>query len=294
MTGPARDVTQTIFLFKSYRDFLKTVLEERTSRNPSYSMRSLARRLALAPSALFAILRGTKGLSASRAYDVAERLGLKGSSREYFSLLVQLEAAASDSLRESVRKRLSALAETIVPEEIPVERFSFIADWYCIPIIEMTYLDGFEFTPRNIAARLGIPVGDAKRAVERLLRLVILVREGDGKFRKNLDAFLVTGSLFHPAMNAHNRKMLELGIEKLDSAREGYSHLKTTTLTIDTRHVPEIIRLYDELMGRLIALCKSGEKKTATYQLNFQLFDLTGGLTRGPSPGTPAARSGNP
>src|ERR1700733_8832696 len=75
-----------------YRQYLRNVLEERTSKNAHYSLRAFARDLELSPQMLSFVLNKKRDLSPGSAAEVAERLELNPAEAAHFVDLVSLRS----------------------------------------------------------------------------------------------------------------------------------------------------------------------------------------------------------
>src|SRR6185312_11721978 len=133
-----------------------------------YSLRAFSKTLGLAPSTVSEVLKGTKNLSAEAAMRVAQKLGLNVAETDYFALLVQFESVKSLEVRAQIAKRLEAIQPKRPVTDMSIDVFRTIADWYHLPILELTRLNGVHITPELAAERLGISVIEARAAIERL------------------------------------------------------------------------------------------------------------------------------
>lgn len=98
-----------IFQYNDYRSFLKTTLEERSSRDRKYSLRAMAAELGLGHSSLCEVMKGKKNLSPERAAKVAEHLNLSQVGIEYFCLLVSLDRTRDESLKNTIREKIKKM-----------------------------------------------------------------------------------------------------------------------------------------------------------------------------------------
>src|SRR4051812_6874500 len=98
-----------VYEHTSYRSLIKEVLAERTSRNPSYSLRAMAGQLGFAHSTLSEVMKGSANLSRASARKLASRLGLGQTETEYFCLLVELDQPADPEHREYLLARIKSL-----------------------------------------------------------------------------------------------------------------------------------------------------------------------------------------
>jgi uncharacterized protein (TIGR02147 family) len=173
-------------LANSYRGLLKIELEKRCARNPRYSLRSFARDLEVSPSRLSDVIRGRYGLSRSAAASIADRIGMNREESSIFCDLVDLEHARANRARNEASDRLRRLAATRRSQQLAVDAFQIIADWYHYAILELTLVKGFKSDASWIAARLAISPHMVVSAIERLKRLD-LIEDSSGRLRAKDD-----------------------------------------------------------------------------------------------------------
>ena len=98
-----------IFDFSNYREFLFYKLK---SDNRSGKFHNLARKLAIQRSFVSQVLNGKKNLSLELAADICLYLKLDTLETNYFLLLVQIERAKTEHLKEIFKKQLADLRRT--------------------------------------------------------------------------------------------------------------------------------------------------------------------------------------
>lgn len=162
-----------------YRKYLLDLFNERKVRNARYSLRAFARDIGMSSSRLSEILRGKVGLSAQRAQQIGEKMGLGTEALDHFVSLVELEHARSDlekkAAGEKVAKRLNGM------EELKEDEFSLISDWYYFPILEYLKLPKVNLEVTHLAKTFGLSSEVMQDAIDRLIRLGYLIRtDNDG------------------------------------------------------------------------------------------------------------------
>jgi uncharacterized protein (TIGR02147 family) len=276
-----------VFEYQDYRAYLRSVLEGRIARNPAYSLRAMAGNLGVSSSNLCEVLKGKRGFSAEAAVKVAHRLGCNETEREYFSLLVQLDATNSPELKETLLRRLGELnPRPVKAHDLTLDIFRVISDWYHFAILEMTYLDGGtagsagggalkDLDPKTIADRLGISKLEAELALERLLRLELLEADGAGGYRKAKSELLVQARVPNEALRKFNRQMLDKASAALETQGADSRISATQTVPFGRDDLPAAERIIDECMARLVQLSKRSKKRTDVYHLGIHFFNLT-------------------
>jgi uncharacterized protein (TIGR02147 family) len=264
-----------------YRAFLKNVLIERQRKNPSYSMRAFAQFLGITQAAVSQVLSGKKNLSSETALQVASKLRLGAAETEYFCLLVQLSAAKRPLAKESILNKLNSLNPQRPVRELSVDYFRSISDWYHLVIRNMTEIEGVDFSPKAIAARLGITPLEAEAAIERLCRLELIEKdpEREGRYRKTADYVLTQSAVPNEALRAFHRQMMEKAVESLTTQTPREKVVGSETFAIDTGCLEEARRITEEYFQKMLALSRNPSKKTQVFHLGVQFFNVTRGRT---------------
>ncbi|HUP58445.1 MAG TPA: TIGR02147 family protein [Bdellovibrionota bacterium] len=265
-----------IYRHQDYRVYLKDLLVERIKRNSRYSARAFARNIGLAHSSLNAVLSGRSNFTLSSARKVGGRLGLAGKELDYFSMLVELQGAREPSVRESVLERLKSLhPEAREINDLSVDQFRQIADWYHSAILELALLEGFELTPASAASKLGISRHEAELAIERLLRLRLLERDADGRVRKCHEHLCTRGPVHYPALFAFYKQMLAKTSDAIDtqSSQERISGFEM--LPFSKEMLPEAREIIEECFSRMVKLSASVRPKDRVYHLSIHCFNVT-------------------
>ncbi len=159
-----------------FRQFLVDELQKRQKRNSSYSMNAFARDIGLTSSRLSEILNSKVGMSEARAKQIAERLLLPESEKNYFIDLVQSEHGRSSMAKKAAQARLHE--RFVGARKIEREEFFLISDWHNLALLELLNVKGVRHSVEEFARRLGLQEEVVRQTLERLLRLGYIVEEG--------------------------------------------------------------------------------------------------------------------
>jgi uncharacterized protein (TIGR02147 family) len=259
---------ETVF----YRHRLQEELSRRCERNPRYSVRAYAKSLNLSPGALSQILSGKRLPS----YKLAQRI------LSYLEFTPEEETQFLTSLARSQQafgaKRLAKHVpeQRLVVRELTADLFRVIGDWYHYAILELTFVEGFRPEPYWIAKQLGITPTETKLAIDRLLQLELLKREG-GTLKKAPDHVTTADKqITAPALRRHQKQLLEKAIASLENDPIEIRNMSSVTLAIDPELIPEARAKIFKLTQ---TLCKSLDrgKYKKVYALSVSLFPLQKG-----------------
>ena len=256
-------------------DILRDLLAKKMTKNPGYSMRAFARNLGVSHTYLSLVLSGKKPLSMKKIVHFSHILGLDERHTDLFMKAGAREArtkvlagAGKSSFRSQKTEENYFEAED--------DQFSVLAEWYHLPILDLTFLKGFDSDPKWIAKKLGISVEQVKSAIERLKRMRLL-KEVDGKLVKTKEKLLVHPKNDVKARRTYYQKMMQKAWENLESNVERDVQLRdmsALTVPIDPALIPAVKEKIKKFTMSLWKFMRSGEN-IELFQLNVQLFPLT-------------------
>ncbi len=264
-----------IFEHTTYRDFLKETLAKRQAQNKRYSLRAMARQLGLAPSMLSDLLKGQRQLSLMKGADVAQRLGLGAREGEYFLLMIQREAEKVVELQAVWEERLLALNPSRQVRDVGVDAFRLIADWHHLAVLESVGLTGFEFTPANLARRLGITTVQAECSIALLQRLELIERDTKGGCRKTHLNILAQSPAPNQGLRRFHKQMLEKAIESVEGQTPQEKFIGSETFCFDDDQLGDLQKLANEFLDKAVALAQKSKKRDHVRHLGVQFFKLT-------------------
>jgi uncharacterized protein (TIGR02147 family) len=261
---------------KDYRSYLKGVLSRRTTINPAYSLRAFARQLGLAPSSMSLVLQKKRHISLETAQMFARKLGLSGVEHEFFLSLVLLETSERAEERATAKERTRFLREETRFHNVSLDSFRAIADWYHLPIVEMTRMDRFEFSPPEVARRLGIPESSVVKASQRLESIGLIKKDPSGKFIKSTRRNISSSTDKNEAIRAFHKQMLRKAARAVDKQLPREKIIGSETFCFDKRDIEKARKLTEEFFTKIVALADQGKERTEIYHFGLQMFSLTG------------------
>lgn len=266
-----------IFEHTNYREFLRSELVTRIQKNPQFSLRSLARRIGISPGLLSSVLNGRKNLSRETAHLTAEALGLREKESEYFQLLVDLAKIDQSEIRSNIQKRLESLAppRKSKRQEVSLDHFKLISEWYHYPILELSGVTGFQLKPQAIAKSLGITIHESKSALSRLVRLGLITKDAHETYSRSVGSCVSSAAVPSPALRKFHRQMLEKAMESLETQTPNEKLVGSETLAFSEKALPEAGTIIEECFEKLLALSNRLPRKDHVYHLGIQFFRLT-------------------
>lgn len=223
------------------------------AKNPSYSLRAFSNRLGIQVSALSEILNGKRVISKKMGKRILLGLGLCPIESE------------------------KILTGSRVDEEsnLSLDYFKAVSDWYYFAILSLAEISDFKADPEWISKRLNISKREAKSALDRLIKLEMLIEE-DGVFKASGIQYKTPTDIANISLKNHTIQTLELATNSVVNEPVEKRDFSTVTMAIDPSNIDEAKRMIKSFRKRLSKKLESGNKKEV-YKLAIQLFPLSRG-----------------
>ncbi|OFZ00472.1 MAG: hypothetical protein A2Z97_12415 [Bdellovibrionales bacterium GWB1_52_6] len=164
-------------------------------------------------------------------------------------------------------------AQPVRTTELSIDTYRVIADWYHAAIMELTFTNGFDSSPKAIAQELGITELEASLAIDRLIRLELMESRNGRLVKTNLQLSTADKHLTTPALRKNQRQFLEKAIESLEDAPIERRSMTSMTMAVNESKMPEAKQLIREFNRKLCSLLESG-KRGRVYNLSIALYPL--------------------
>lgn len=243
---------------------INTELVRRQTINPNYSLRAYAKYLGISVSILSRLLNAKMPMTLKLLERISIPLAI---SPEEFELY---ECEISDRKSGQSREYIIESNQRL----LSMDEFNVIQDWYNFAILEMVRLDNFEPCKKWIAKKISITESDAELALDRLIRLGLLIKNEDGSLVKSSDVVsLLPTTLSTIAMRERQKQILNRSINTLDSVEFSKRDQSAITLCIDSELLPEI-KMKIKKMRRTLAnyITKNNKKRDQVYELSVSFF----------------------
>ncbi|MBI3543074.1 MAG: DUF4423 domain-containing protein [Deltaproteobacteria bacterium] len=161
-------------------------------------------------------------------------------------------------------------------QQITLDHFQMIADWYHYALLELVSTKGFKPEAKWVARRLGITPGEVSDAVDRLVRLGFLEVTPRGRWVNKSGSNTTVGNEFTAAaFRQLQRQVLEKALIALEEVPMERRDQSSMTMAIDASLLPEAkerIRKFRRELSRFLAKSDSLDE---VYQLGISLYPLT-------------------
>jgi len=256
---------------KDYRSVLREELEARCKKNLRYSLRAFSRDLGITSSRLSEVLSGRYGLSRQAAEGIAKKLGWNKAESAVFCDLVDSEHARAKKKKAEAKSRLKAKPSNY--QQLTLDSFQVISDWYHYAILELTSVRDFESDPKWIARRLGISDHIVTAAIERLKRLDLLIEKG-GTLQASTGFTASPSGIPSDALKKFHRQLLEKALSSIYLQTVEERDISHIVLAVDRNQIKDAQEEIKKFRRSFDSRFGQASKKDEVYCLGVTFFRL--------------------
>lgn len=239
---------------------LNRKLLEYKSINPSFSIRSLARKLQMQPSATNEILKGKRRVSLKKAEAIAEKLLLNPSERA--------------ELFRHFQKTLKPKKEELSVLKLSAQQFAAVSEWTYFAILSLIKTKNFKSDPRWIAQRLGINEQKVEDHLKTLEELKLIKRDSKKHISRTKDKLNSSDDQLNLSIQKSHLNDLEMAKEKLLNIPVKQRDFTSFTLPVDPNLIPQAKEILRKAQDDLDELMSEG-KCTEVYRACMYFYPLT-------------------
>ena len=253
-----------------FRVYLQNELTRRLGKNPKYSLRAFAKSLQVDSGSLSQMLSGKRAITRSNTIRIGQRLGLGPHEIERFtSAQEQKKRGRQNNFRDS-------------HQQLTVDTFQTIADWYHYAILNLVEIKGFESSPRWISQKLGISQTEANLAIQRLKRLD-LIREEDGSYIRTSKQLkfdrIGNDGIATAAIRRFHKQALDKAVDSLEGDPIDERDITSITMPVDPSKLEQARRLIKKFRRDMWRLMEGGDP-SRVYNLCVQLYPISEDCTK--------------
>jgi uncharacterized protein (TIGR02147 family) len=240
---------------------------ELRAKNPQFSVRALAKKLDMQPTATNEILKGQRRVSRVIAEKIADNLGLDPSERTDLLKDFPLKPKRNTQASRARTKDLEVL-------KLNSDQFELISEWAHFAILSLMRLKSFKSDVEWIATRLGIQPQDARKALLRLQHLNLVQVDRDGVMTRTPQPVRTTDDVLDLSLQRMHLNDMELAKTKIREVRVDQRDFTNYTFPANPKalkRAKEIIRKAQDDLEELMA---DGEAEEV-YRVCMYLFPLT-------------------
>ena len=254
--------------------FITDWLEYEKTRDEKLSLRKWAKILDIDTQDLFLVMAKKKKISSHMASKIAQKLHLDANEDTYLQVLINYENAKNLTEKK--------VLETVLLELAPFRGQTFCSSdqsifshWVHMAILSMLTVQGVNHSEETLSEALliDIPKNTISAAIDRLLKLGIISKNGDGFLARNQNRVVSQNDAFKKSPHQYFQQVSELA-EKAAELDVELREFQCFSMAIN----PENFQVYKDLIRgfreKLSALNEKEDSKQV-YQFNFQAFPLS-------------------
>jgi uncharacterized protein (TIGR02147 family) len=268
-----------IFKYTDYRKYLNDTFEFRKKKNRHFTFRYFSKKAGMSsPSALKEVMEGKKNLTHKSILQFAIGFDLNKSETEYFTNLVYFNQAKTESEKNSYFKELVKLKQNGKGKTLTSKQYEYYSNWYNSAIRELVATKPFKNEPEWIAKRLipQITPNEAKKALELLTELGLLIKKEDGTLHQDTPKLEVDPDVTTLSIRNFNRSMIDLGKASIEKFSQDNREVSGLTMGVSKECFQELKQMIREFKTKVANyVVNDNRSEEQVYQLNFQFFPLT-------------------
>lgn len=270
-----------VFSYTNYRKYLRDYFELEKRRLPQkFSHRYFARKAGLATSNfLYLVIEGKRNLSPESIQSFSRAIGLDRRETLFFEAATQFDQAKGPHEKDSAFEKMISFREYRQARIHTARQYDYFAKWHHPVIRELVHLNDFQEDPAWIVGKLNYKVSreEARESLELLQELDYLVRDENGRLTLNDPTLMDDSDVSAAARLMFQDQMMELGRMSLTRPSKERD-VSAITMTVNGKILKTIKEKMQLLKDEIHQMMTSGgeDRADSVYQLNFQLFSLTG------------------
>jgi uncharacterized protein (TIGR02147 family) len=229
---------------------------ELKAKNPRLSHRYFAEKLGISSGALSEILKGKRKISPKLAKKIAARLHLDPIDTANF---------VGESLVESDNEGFQFL-------QLQDDQFHLISEWFHFAILNLVKSEMCQHRPPWFAHQLNLPLKVTQEAIDRLMRLGLLVYENK-KYVRTHGNIQTSDNILNLSIQKSNFEDLEMIREQLTALTNDERDVTSLTMLLEPKKMAEFKKFIRKAQDQFAAKYETTKSATA-FRLTMALFPL--------------------
>ncbi len=227
--------------------------------------------------ALSLIVSGRRRISRAAGDRISKALGLEPAEKSHLRRMIDFSLTEDFEERAALLRKMSATQRFANEWKGTVDAAAFYRTWTLPVLRELTSLPDFREDPEWLSERLHheIRPQDAAAALAELKQLGYLQRDPDGRLRATNPIVATPAELKSDALKHHQREMMSLAGDALDSQTRERRDMRVMTVAISENQASKLKAMLTQFHMEVLDMISEDEPIEVVYQMNTQLFALT-------------------
>lgn len=274
---------KSIFEYMDYREFLRTLFEEKKREHSFYSYRLFSQKAGFkSPNFLKLVLDNERNLTKESVFKVVKAFSLGRKEADYFENLVFLNQSKTIEEKNSYLMRLMRYRTKSDPRKLEESEYEYYSKWFNPVIRELVTSVDFKDDFRKLGAAVipAISASEAEKSVNLLLTLK-LIEKKDGEYVKTHESLTTGPQVRSIAVANYHKAMMKLAAESIERFPSHTRDISGVTLSVSNYTYGAIIEKLQALRLELLQMAEADKNVQKVVQLNLQLFPLSNTLEVG-------------
>lgn len=241
---------------------------EYQSKNKSFSIRALAKRLGMQPGATNEILKGQRRVSRNIAVKIAERLQLDPTER------MNLLKDFPEKLKRNSKLVPNRNGKQLEDMKLSAEQFSLISEWIHFAILSLLKTPSFKSESAWIADRFGVTELEATLAIERLISVGLVKKDEHNNLVRTSSHTNTTDDVLNLSLQKAHMSDMEMAKEKIQTTPVDERDFSFLTFNGNPKYLPMAKEILRKAQDDLKELMDQDDAKEV-YKVCTYLYPLT-------------------
>lgn len=275
----AKNNKPCVFEYNNYREYLNDLYVFFKAETNFFSYRYFSKKAGFkSPNFLKLVIDGQRNLTEDSAHKVAWAFALNKSEKEYFYLLVGFCQAQSQE--EKFRYSKSLARNKVVQKAYPLKHaeYNYYTYWYYIPLRELvatkTFIEDYHWIESQFQNE--VSATQLQKAISEMLEIGLLIRDENGVLKQNHKNVMTSGEVMSSLITNYHKIMIAKASESIEDYAPEFREISGTCISCSQQNVEKLKELVREFRKDILALTEDSTEADLVYQLNFQLYPLTG------------------
>ncbi|MDR3000706.1 MAG: TIGR02147 family protein [Fibromonadaceae bacterium] len=265
----------SVFAYSDYRTFMCDAFAEKKASS-RFSWREFAKRAGYAsPVFLKLVAEKKSSLSEEGIERVGLALGLTNKEQEFFRLLVAFTHETDNAKKQKLFNDMRKIAALCKNQIVEANLYDYYKEWYHSVIRELASNVSSE---SEIAKLLvpKIPMPQVKASIALLLKLGLLEKDSNGKYRQTSKHLTTGENISSMAVRKHHENMATLAVTALENISKEERDISGITMGLSKKGFEAVKAELANFRRRIKEIAAQSEsEEESVYRMNLQLFPLS-------------------
>lgn len=269
----------SVFEYDNYRLFLKDLYRHFKDETDYFSYRYFSQRAGFrSPNFLKLVIDGQRNLTTKSIEQFSKAFRFNRVEAEHFSWLVHFGQATSMEERARFAQKLVRGKSLSRTHPLKLVELKYYANWYYIAIRELVGTQGFKEDLDWIRRQFSDELSEVQiqEALKDLLDLGFISRDDNGCLKQTHRNISTANDLTSSLIANYHRSMIEKSARSIADFAPEFREISGTCIACSPETLQVIKNRVREFRQDILALVESDRQASEVFQLNFQLFPITG------------------